>query len=99
MPTCALAAVIAAASSPRSMRAGYPGSSQRTNAYAYARTGAATVMEESNLRDGLLAAEIMRIMDDQAVYAEMAEAAQGFAPRDAAEKIARILSTIGEEHA
>ena len=72
---------------------------QRTNAYAYARTGAATVMEEGNLRDGLLAAEIMRIMDDQAAYAEMAGAAKVFAPRDAATKIARILFTIGEEHA
>ena len=71
---------------------------QRTNAYAYARTGAATVMEEGNLRDGLLAGEIMRIMDNAAVYTEMATAAAAFAPRDAGEKIARMLITIGEGH-
>lgn len=72
---------------------------QRTNAYAYARTGAATVMEEGNLRDGLLAGEIMRIMDDQAVYAEMAGAAQAFATRNAGDTIANILMTISESHA
>jgi len=71
---------------------------QRSNAYAYARTGAAVVMEESNLRDGLLVAEITRIMSDQAVYQEMSTAAQAFAPRDAAEKVADILMSIGNEH-
>jgi UDP-N-acetylglucosamine--N-acetylmuramyl-(pentapeptide) pyrophosphoryl-undecaprenol N-acetylglucosamine transferase len=71
---------------------------QRTNAYAYARSGAATVMEEANLQDGLLAGEIMRIMDDHTVYEEMAAAAKAFAPRDAAEKLANILLAIGAEH-
>ena len=71
---------------------------QRTNAYAYARKGAAIVMEEGNLQDGLLTAEIARIMKDQSLYKEMADAARAFAPRDAAAKVADILIRIGDEH-
>jgi UDP-N-acetylglucosamine--N-acetylmuramyl-(pentapeptide) pyrophosphoryl-undecaprenol N-acetylglucosamine transferase len=71
---------------------------QRTNAYAYARRGAATVMEEHNLEAGLLAAEINRIMGDKGMYQSMQEAARTFAPRDAGEKLATTLIEIGEEH-
>jgi UDP-N-acetylglucosamine--N-acetylmuramyl-(pentapeptide) pyrophosphoryl-undecaprenol N-acetylglucosamine transferase len=71
---------------------------QKTNAYAYARSGAATVLEEGNLTDGLLAAEINRIMDDTAVYQEMSAAARVFAPADAAATIAKTLIGIAEEH-
>lgn len=71
---------------------------QRTNAYTYASTGAATVLEENNLTAGLLMAEIERIMGDQALYSQMATAAKTFAPADAAGKIATILVSIGEEH-
>lgn len=72
---------------------------QRENAYTYARSGGAIVMEEGNLRDGLLAAEIARIIGDQGVYNEMAAAANAFAPKDAAGKLAGILEIIGERHA
>lgn len=71
---------------------------QRSNAYAYARTGAATVLEEQNLRDGLLEAEILRIMSDQELYQKMSEAARAFAPTNAAESIAAALVQIGNEH-
>ena len=71
---------------------------QRTNAYAYARTGAASVLEEKNLTDGLLEAEIIRMMDDRKLYTAMSEAALAFAPRNAAEKIAATLIEIGIEH-
>lgn len=71
---------------------------QKTNAYAYARTGAATVLEESNFADGLLTAEINRIMDDRDTYAHMVQGAQTFARNDAAEKIAEILIGISNEH-
>lgn len=71
---------------------------QRTNAYAYARTGAATVMEEENLRDGLLAAEIARIMDDRGMYAAMSEAARSFANPYAAEKLALTLIELANTH-
>lgn len=71
---------------------------QRKNAYAYARTGAASVIEEKNMRDGLLAAEINRIMSDQRIYGEMSSAATQFAPRNAADTIAKLLSDIAEGH-
>ena len=71
---------------------------QRKNAYAYARGGGAIVMEEGNLRDGLLAAEIARIMGDSDTYQSMSEAAGRFAPNDAAERLADLLLRIGDEH-
>lgn len=71
---------------------------QRLNAYTYARTGAAVVMEEKNLTPHLLAAEVKRIMGDHALREKMQEAAQAFAPRDAAQKLASILLSIGLEH-
>ncbi len=71
---------------------------QRTNAYAYARTGAATVMEEGNLRDGLLEEEIRRIMSDQQMYNAIIEAALSFAPRDAARVLGTAIIEIGKEH-
>ncbi len=71
---------------------------QRTNAYAYARTGAASVLEEGNLTDGLLTAEITRIMSDTALYQQMSIAAKAFARQDAAEVIARTLLEIADEH-
>lgn len=71
---------------------------QRTNAYAYARTGAASVMEEGNLTDGLLSAEINRIMGDPQVYKDMASAASTFTARDAGATIANTLIGIADEH-
>lgn len=71
---------------------------QRTNAYAYARSGAASVMEEGNLTDGLLTAEISRIMSTAAIYKEMAAAAHNFSNTDAAETIANTLIEITREH-
>ncbi|NCN52497.1 hypothetical protein GW943_01675 [Candidatus Parcubacteria bacterium] len=71
---------------------------QRSNAYAYASSGAASVLEEGNLHAGLLTAEIGRIMGDQTLYTDMSTAARGFAPADAAAKIADILANIGAEH-
>ncbi len=71
---------------------------QKTNAYAYARSGAASVLEEENFTDGLLAAEISRIMENEAIYSSMREAAAAFTTGDAAEKIATTLIGIAEEH-
>lgn len=71
---------------------------QRTNAYAYARSGAASVIEEDNLTDGLLVAEINRIMADQATYQDMATAAQQFTNADAAAKLATTALGIAQEH-
>jgi UDP-N-acetylglucosamine--N-acetylmuramyl-(pentapeptide) pyrophosphoryl-undecaprenol N-acetylglucosamine transferase len=71
---------------------------QRTNAYAYARSGAAAVLEEANLTDGLLTAEIHRIMGDTETYQQMSLAAKTFAGDDAAVAIANTLIGITEEH-
>lgn len=71
---------------------------QRTNAYAYARTGAATVIEETNFQDSLLSAEIARIIKNEATYTQMAAAAIQFAPRDAAEKLCTITLSLAEKH-
>lgn len=71
---------------------------QRTNAFTYAASGAAVVIEEQNLTPHLLLEEITSIINNPNRMAGMAAAAQGFAITDAAEKIAAILYRIGTEH-
>lgn len=71
---------------------------QRTNAYAYARTGAAEVIEERNLTAHLLHSEITRMMNDPEIMAKMSAAARTFATRDAGMKIADMLVAIGKSH-
>jgi UDP-N-acetylglucosamine--N-acetylmuramyl-(pentapeptide) pyrophosphoryl-undecaprenol N-acetylglucosamine transferase len=71
---------------------------QRSNAYAYARSGAATVIEEQNLTESLLTQEINSIIQNQEKYQAMSAAAQDFYIDGAATKIADILLSIGLEH-
>ncbi len=71
---------------------------QRSNAYAFARSGGATVIEERNLSDVLLTAEIRSIIGNPEHWREMSAAAKQFVPHDAAEKIAASLIQIGIEH-
>ncbi|MEZ4104604.1 MAG: UDP-N-acetylglucosamine--N-acetylmuramyl-(pentapeptide) pyrophosphoryl-undecaprenol N-acetylglucosamine transferase [Candidatus Paceibacterota bacterium] len=71
---------------------------QLSNAYAYARTGAATVIEEHNLTENLLVSEINSILNDKDKRQNMSQAALNFSLPDAAEKIADILIKIGDEH-
>lgn len=71
---------------------------QRSNAYAYARSGAATVLEEDNLTDDLLASEIKYILENKDIYQNMQEAARNFTRPDAADTIANVLIEIGQEH-
>lgn len=71
---------------------------QRTNAYAYARSGAATVIEEHNLTQHLLAQEIQTILGNQEQYQSMSLAAKSMYIDGAEEKIANILISIGVEH-
>ncbi len=71
---------------------------QRTNAYAYARTGAASVLEEGNLTENLLTAEIQSIMGDAVKYQQMSAAAKAFAKPAAAATVAAALISIGIEH-
>lgn len=71
---------------------------QRTNAYAYARSGGATVIEEHNLTEHLLIQEINSIITNQENHQAMSTAAKGMFVDGAALKIANILVSIGIEH-
>jgi len=71
---------------------------QRTNAYAYARTGAATVVEESNLTPHLIVAEAKRILSDSTIAASMSAAAATFTDPDAAKVIAEAVLEVALAH-
>lgn len=71
---------------------------QRSNAYAYARSGAAIVIEEKNMAPGVLMAEIDRILTNPSEEQKMIDSAKAFARRDSAEIIAKELISIGLEH-
>lgn len=71
---------------------------QRTNAYTYAHTGAAVVMEEANLTPHVLASEVRRIAGDVQLAAQMGAAGAAFMPGDAARIIAEEAITIGLSH-
>ncbi len=71
---------------------------QTKNAFSYARSGAAIVMEQQNLTPHILIAEIERIMQSPETLARMRTAAQAFAQPDAGKKIARVLIDIALEH-
>ncbi len=71
---------------------------QRTNAYAYARTGGAVVLEEANLTPHLLASEVRRIVASTALAKQMGEKGSVFADPDAARIIAEAILRIGLSH-
>lgn len=71
---------------------------QTKNAFAYARTGAAVVMSQTNLSKNLLVAEINRIMESNEIQTDMKTAAKRFAQPDAARKIARMIINTALRH-
>ena len=71
---------------------------QRENAYAYAKSGAAVVIEERNLKPHILKSEIDRLFADKEEMRKISEAAKLFAKPDAAEKIAREIISLAIEH-
>ncbi|MEX1027277.1 MAG: UDP-N-acetylglucosamine--N-acetylmuramyl-(pentapeptide) pyrophosphoryl-undecaprenol N-acetylglucosamine transferase [Candidatus Paceibacterota bacterium] len=74
------------------------GDHQRTNAFAYARTGAAAVIEERNLTVNVFLSEIHRILNQPDVYKQMQAGTQAFVSPDAAETIANELYAIAHKH-
>ena len=74
------------------------GDHQRENAYNYARSGAAVVVEESNLSTTILSSEIERLIDHPAERDTMKKAALGFARTDAADLIAREIIDLALKH-
>lgn len=71
---------------------------QRSNAYAYARKTGAVVLEEHNLSDDILVAEINHILKDESVALEMGEKARSLTVGDAAYTLADTLRAIATEH-
>lgn len=71
---------------------------QRMNAYAYARTGAAIVLEQGNLTPNLLVSEVRRLLGDVALRKDMSEKSSAFASMDAAKIIAEEIISIGLSH-
>ena len=72
---------------------------QRTNAYTYARNGAAIVIEERNLTEHLLQTELFYILNDAESYKSMQNATVNIATTAAAATICDALIKIGHEHA
>jgi UDP-N-acetylglucosamine--N-acetylmuramyl-(pentapeptide) pyrophosphoryl-undecaprenol N-acetylglucosamine transferase len=71
---------------------------QRTNAYAYARTGAAIVIEDDNLTQHLFVSEIRRIIGDPELAKRMALGSVGFTDPDAARILAKEVLAIALSH-
>lgn len=71
---------------------------QRTNAYSYASTGAAVVMEEKNLTQHLLTSELNRLIDNPAEMQKMSAAAKSFGRTDSARIIADEIVSIAYTH-
>jgi UDP-N-acetylglucosamine--N-acetylmuramyl-(pentapeptide) pyrophosphoryl-undecaprenol N-acetylglucosamine transferase len=78
--------------------ANHVGDHQRKNAFAYARAGAAVVIEEANLGPSIVFAEIDHLMNDGPKRTSMSAAAQAFSRTDAAEKIAEQIIAIVLKH-
>ena len=71
---------------------------QRTNAYTYARNGAALVIEEHNLTEHLLQTELFTMLTDVDAYRSRQAAAANIATTSAAAAIRKVLIQIGHEH-
>ncbi len=71
---------------------------QRTNAYAYAHTGAAEVLEEANMTPHVLVSEAKRITSNHALAQSMGQKGGSFMPGDAARLIAEEALRIALTH-
>ncbi len=71
---------------------------QVMNAYAYSKTGAATIVEEGNLSAHILIEEINHIYDSATITQTMKERAKAFARTDSADLIADAVLDIALEH-
>jgi UDP-N-acetylglucosamine--N-acetylmuramyl-(pentapeptide) pyrophosphoryl-undecaprenol N-acetylglucosamine transferase len=74
------------------------GNHQRENAFNYAKSGAAIVIEEANLMPHIFVEEVERLRNNQELRQSMAAAAKNFFKPGAARKIAEALVEICLEH-
>lgn len=68
------------------------------NAFAYARAGACSVIEEMNLTANIVASEIDRIINDKKLFDQMTHSAKAFNKPNASMKIARELVDMALAH-
>ncbi|MFA5000962.1 MAG: UDP-N-acetylglucosamine--N-acetylmuramyl-(pentapeptide) pyrophosphoryl-undecaprenol N-acetylglucosamine transferase [Candidatus Paceibacterota bacterium] len=71
---------------------------QRLNAFTYARSGGAVVIEQKNLAPSIILSEIDRIMSNDQLREEMIKGAQSFARPEAAELIAKEIIKLALRH-
>ena len=72
---------------------------QRTNAYAFAKLRAGTILEENNISKTILFSAISNILDNEVTYEEMIKNCRNFDySRNASGVIARELLRIGLSH-
>lgn len=71
---------------------------QRTNAFTYARSGGAVVIEQDNLTPSVLLAEINRLLNDKELLQKMQISAKQFFRPDAGRVIAEELVKIALEN-
>ncbi len=74
------------------------GDHQKKNAYYYARSSGAIVIEEANLSPNILISEITRILSDRNLQQKMSDGAKTFIKADAAELIAREIINLDLKH-
>jgi UDP-N-acetylglucosamine--N-acetylmuramyl-(pentapeptide) pyrophosphoryl-undecaprenol N-acetylglucosamine transferase len=71
---------------------------QTSNSFAAMQRGAAFVIEEKNLTPRILQNEILRLLKDHKILANMSASARQYAITDAAEKVSDLLVNIGRSH-
>jgi UDP-N-acetylglucosamine--N-acetylmuramyl-(pentapeptide) pyrophosphoryl-undecaprenol N-acetylglucosamine transferase len=71
---------------------------QVKNAFAYAKDGACSVIQEENLKPNILLSEIKRIIENKELSDKMRAGATAFFKPDAADQIARELLSIVLSH-
>lgn len=71
---------------------------QTENAFSYARSGGAIVIEQHNLTPHVLVAEIERLMNDASLREKMIAAAKEYARPEASRKLAQILLETAIAH-
>jgi len=74
------------------------GDHQRKNAYNYAKSSGAIVIEETNLSPNVLLSEINRILEDKNLLQKMSAGAKNFVKNDSAKIIAEEILKLGLQH-
>lgn len=71
---------------------------QRSNAFTYARSGGAIVIEQGNLTSSILRSEIDRLLGNRDLLAKMSVGAKNFSRPDAAKTIAQEILKLALRH-